>query len=271
MGQSKFKHQIYTVIFGTDTPAGKYFDVALLYCILISVFAVMLDTVKPVNQQFGEVLWMVEWFFTLLFSVEYLLRIYSSPNRVKYLFSFFGIIDLISIVPTYLALVVSGANYLLVVRLLRILRVFRIFKMVRYLADADMLLRSIWQSRRRISIFFLGVLVISVIFGCLMYVVEGSDNGFTSIPQSVYWTIVTITTVGYGDITPHTVLGKMIASMAMLVGYSIIAIPTGIITAELAGEIQRNRRKITCENCQRTGHEQDAAYCKWCGASMRQT
>ena len=256
------------VIFGTDTPAGKLFDLVLIYAILLSVAAVVLDSVASLHARFGLWFTYIEWFFTLLFTVEYFLRIYISRRPLRYIFSFFGLVDLISIIPSYLALVVTGANYLLLIRMLRVLRVFRVLKLVRYMDEANVLMRSLYLARRKILVFFVTVIVLSFIFGCLMFVVEGPTHGFTSIPKSIYWTIVTITTVGYGDMTPQTVLGQFISTVAMLLGYSIIAIPTGIITAELAGEIGRERAEKSCHNCGRSGHDSDANHCRHCGAGL---
>lgn len=262
------RSELYRVIFGTDTPAGQRFDLFLIYAILISVLVVLLDTVDSLNSQFSITFISIEWLFTGLFTVEYILRIYCSPHRPKYIFSFYGLIDLIAIAPSYLALFFVGAQYLLVIRLFRVLRIFRILKLVKYLSEAHILLRALKQARRKIFLFFMFVLVLSTLFGCLMYVVEGSNNGFSSIPKSIYWTIVTITTVGYGDITPHTVLGQLISTIAMLTGYSIIAIPTGIITAELANEMRREQSMYSCPNCVKAGHDRDATYCKWCGSEL---
>ncbi len=256
------------IVFGTDTPAGKLFDVVLLYAILLSVAAVVLDSVEALHLRYGQWFFYLEWMFTLLFTIEYFLRIYIADRPLRYMFSFFGVIDLISIVPSYLALVITGANYLLIIRMIRVLRVFRVFKLVRYLAEANILLRALYLARRKILVFFFTVIVLSFIFGSLMYVVEGPEHGFTSIPKSIYWTIVTITTVGYGDITPQTVLGQMISVLAMLLGYSIIAIPTGIVTAELAGEMGRERQCRVCQACGGRGHDGDAAHCKFCGTEM---
>ncbi len=256
------------IIFGTDTPAGRAFDVALIYAIIISVAAVMLDSVAVLHDRFGTIFFYTEWIFTLLFTVEYFLRVYISQRPLRYIFSFFGIVDLISVIPSYLALVVVGANYLLIIRLVRVLRVFRILKLVRYTAEANVLMRSLYAARRKIFVFFSGVIVLSCIFGSLMFVLEGPGNGFTSIPKSIYWTIVTITTVGYGDIAPHTVLGQLVSTLAMLTGYSIIAIPTGIITAELASELGREKQDRICRNCGRRGHEGDAIHCKFCGVDL---
>ena len=265
------REKIYQVIFGTDTTAGQRFDILLIYMILLSVLGVIFDSVGSIHDQYGTWIFRLEWVFTALFSIEYLLRIYSSPKRLSYIFSFYGLVDLLSIVPTYLALFVPGASYWLVLRLLRVLRVFRVLKLVRYLSEANILLRSMYASRRKVLVFFTVVMVLSVIFGSLMFLVEGPDNGFTSIPRSIYWTIVTITTVGYGDIAPQTVIGQIIATMAMLTGYSIIAIPTGIFTAEIAREINTARNNTRCIICERSGHHPDAEYCYHCGIELSKT
>jgi voltage-gated potassium channel len=263
---NNIKQTLSTIIFGTDTPAGKLFDMVLIYSILISVTAVVLDSVEQLHQDYGDWFFYLEWFFTLLFTIEYFLRIYISDRPLKYIFSFFGLIDLISIIPSYLALVIVGANYLLIIRMIRVLRVFRVLKLVRYMSEANLLMRALYMGRRKILIFFFTVIVLSFIFGSLMFVIEGPAHGFSSIPKSIYWTIVTITTVGYGDITPQTIAGQFISILAMLTGYSIIAIPTGIVTAEMASELGRVRSKKLCNNCGRAGHETDAVFCKYCGA-----
>lgn len=268
MTNKERREKLHTIIFGTSTPAGKRFDIVLIWAILVSVVAVMLDSIAVIDKQFDTIFHYAEWCFTVLFTLEYSTRIYCSPNRWKYIFSFYGLIDLISILPTYLALLLPAASYFLVVRLLRVLRIFRILKLIRYIREGNTLLRSMYQSRRKIYLFFMGVLVLSTVFGTLMFLVEGPENGFTSIPKSIYWTIVTITTVGYGDITPHTVLGQIISTAAMLTGYSIIAVPTGILTAELASEIQRDRIGILCGSCERPGHDSDAVHCKYCGEKL---
>lgn len=256
------------VIFGTDTPAGKYFDVVLIWTILVSVALVLLASVESWWVRYGEIFFALEWFFTGLFTVEYLTRVYCARDRRSYIFSFYGVVDLLAILPSYLALIFTGATYLMVIRLLRVLRIFRILKLVRYLSDANLLVRSLWQARRRILVFYSSVLVICCIFGSIMFIVEGPKHGFTSIPKSIYWTIVTITTVGFGDITPHTPLGQAIASMTMLIGYSIIAVPTGIVTAELAHELGREKTLARCHNCGRAGHDVDSEYCKHCGYKL---
>ena len=268
MVKPSFREKTYRVIFGTDTAAGQRFDIALIYFILLSVLAVVLSSIGSLQAQYGAWLFKIEWAFTLLFSMEYLLRIYSSPKPLRYIFSFYGLVDLLSIIPTYVALLFPGANYWLVVRLLRVLRIFRVFKLVRYLSEANLLLRSMYAARRKVLVFFTVVLVLCVIFGSLMFLVEGPDNGFTSIPRSIYWTIVTITTVGYGDITPQTVIGQIIATMAMLTGYSIIAIPTGIFTAEIAREMITESNNRQCNVCNRIGHHAEAEYCFQCGVTL---
>ncbi len=265
MNQGYVKHKLNEIIFGTETPAGKRFDVLLIGLILFSVATVIFDSMVLLTQQYRRYILWAEWGFTIVFTVEYLVRIYCSPQRWRYIRSFYGIIDLLSILPTYLSLLLPGATYLLIVRLLRVLRIFRILKLMRYINEANMLARSMALSRRKILIFLLFVLVLATVFGSLMFVVEGPENGFTSIPRSIYWTVVTITTVGYGDMVPHTPLGQVIASASMLIGYSIIAIPTGIFTAELAQEMQRNRQSAACDACGRRGHDADAGFCKYCG------
>ena len=267
--QSKsFKQSLHTVIFETDTKAGQRFDLVLIVVIMISVIVLMLESVQSVSSQYYDQLRWLEWVFTIIFSVEYALRIYCASNRIRYLRSFYGIIDLLAILPTYLSLFITGANYLFVVRLIRVMRVFKILHLVRYLSETNILLRALLSSWRKVFVFFVFVLILATLFGSIMYVVEGAHNGFTSIPKSIYWTIVTITTVGYGDITPHTVIGQAIAALAMLTGYSIIAVPTGILTAELSREMQRSRIQIQCKACGKVGHDQDAVFCKSCGHKL---
>lgn len=268
MSQSSRQKKLHTIIFGTDTPAGKLFDIVLIYMIFLSVLAMILESVESIHHAFGSWLLGAEWLFTGVFTLEYLVRIYCSPKPWRYVRSFYGLVDLLAILPSYMGLFVADANYLLMVRLLRVLRVFRVLKLVRYLSEANILVRAMLMSRRKIFVFFSSVLVLSTIFGSLMFVVEGPEHGFTSIPKSIYWTIVTITTVGYGDITPQTSLGQLIAAGAMLTGYSIIAVPTGILTAELATEMQRDRSQRRCDECRGGGHENDALYCKFCGHTL---
>ncbi len=266
MNQAELRHALYHVIFGTESRAAKLFDVVLIYLIALSVIVLMLDSIASVAERFGDWLTIAEWGFTIVFTIEYLLRIYCSPRPWAYIRSFYGLIDFISVLPTYLGLIMPGANYVLVVRLLRVLRIFRVLKLARYVMEANVLVRAMLQARRKILVFFFVVLVLSTIFGSIMYVVEGPEHGFTSVPKSIYWTVVTITTVGYGDMTPKTAMGQVVATAVMLTGYSIIAVPTGIMTAELAREIQRDRFNRACSNCSRAGHDQDARYCKYCGS-----
>lgn len=268
MARTGLRQKLYDVIFGTESKAGRRFDVVLIGAILISVGAVMLESVEAVSALYGRELIGIEWFFTVVFTIEYGLRIYSSPNRWAYLRSFYGIVDLLSIVPTYLSFFFPGARSLLVIRLLRVLRIFRVLKLSRYMGESNILLRSMTMARRKIAIFFASILVLATIIGSLMFLIEGPENGFTSIPISIYWTVVTVTTVGYGDIIPATPFGKALATMAMLIGYSIIAVPTGIVTAELATEMQRERNTRVCPNCGHAGHERDARYCRFCSAEF---
>ena len=268
MAQSPLQQTLNRVIFGTQTPAGKRFDIALIYMIGLSVLAMLLYSVDSISRDYGRELYLIEWAFTGIFTLEYAVRVYCSHNRWQYIRSFYGLVDLLAILPSYLGLIFTDMNYLLMIRLLRVLRIFRVLKLVRYLSEANTLVRAMLMSRRKILVFFSVVLVLSTVFGSLMYIVEGPEHGFTSIPKSIYWTIVTITTVGYGDITPQTALGQVIAAGAMLTGYSIIAVPTGILTAELANEMQRERVLHECSQCHLHGHEADAIYCKNCGHQL---
>jgi len=270
MNTSTFKARLNEVIFGTDTPAGKNFDLILIALILGSVLILMLDSLASLSDSALAYLKVGEWFFTIIFTLEYILRLYSSPQPWRYARSFYGLIDILSILPTYIGLIFPGANYFLMLRLFRVLRVFRVLKLVRYISDANLLLRIVRLSHRKIMVFFFAVLVLSVIFGSVMFLVEGANEGFSSIPKSVYWTIVTITTVGYGDITPQTPLGQFIASLAMLTGYSVLAVPTGILTAELTQEMQRQRSEIRCRQCERFPTDEHANYCSHCGYKLRE-
>ena len=261
---------IHQVIFGTDTPAGRNFDLILIYAILISVVVVMLESVAPIRQRFQVPLDSLEWFFTIAFTIEYGLRIYSHPSPRKYLFSFFGFIDLISILPTYLAIFIGGAESLIILRLLRVMRIFRVLKLIEYVYEANVLWRSIVASRRKILVFFCFVFVLATIFGALMFLVEGPHNdGFSSIPRSIYWTIVTITTVGFGDIVPLTSFGQMVSTVIILTGYSIIAVPTGIITSQLIDQVRAEPMRFLCNQCGDSEHNREAQYCKSCGAKLR--
>ncbi|MGL6122024.1 MAG: ion transporter [Shewanella sp.] len=266
--ESPLKRQLRTIIFGTDTPAGRYFDIALMVCIVLSVGLVSLDTVEGIHQEYGQILLTLEWVFTVIFTIEYCLRLYCATHPVLYARSFYGVVDLLSVLPSYLALLIPGANFTLVIRILRLFRIFRVLKLLRYLSEGNILLRAMIQSSRKVFLFFFSVSLIVMVLSAVMYEVEGPDNGFTSIPKSVYWTIVTITTVGYGDITPKTDLGQAIAALTMLIGYSIIAIPTGILTAEISHEVGRNRDLRQCNQCLKKGHDMNAIYCSRCGCEL---
>lgn len=266
--ESPLKRQLRTIIFGTDTPAGRYFDIALMVCIVLSVGLVFLDTVEIFHREYGQLISVLEWVFTIIFTIEYGLRLYCATHPVLYARSFYGLVDLLSVLPSYLALLIPGANFTLVIRILRLFRIFRVLKLLRYLSEGNVLLRAMMQSSRKVFLFFFSVSLIVVVLSSVMYVVEGPDNGFSSIPKSVYWTIVTITTVGYGDITPKTGLGQAIAAFTMLIGYSIIAIPTGILTAEISQEVGRHRDLRSCNQCHKTGHDIDAMYCSRCGCEL---
>lgn len=268
MTDSSLKLKLRDIIFGTESPAGKLFDMVLIYAILLSVLVVMLDSVSWIGEVYKSAFITLEWLFTVLFTIEFGLRLYCANNRWNYMSSFYGIVDLLSILPMYLSLISGDVTYLLMIRILRVLRIFRVLKLANYLSEANVLIRALLSSRQKIFVFFATVLVLSMIFGSLMYVVEGPAHGFTSIPKSVYWTIVTITTVGYGDITPQTPLGQVVASFVMLTGYSIIAVPTGILTAELSREIQYHRDHRFCDSCGKSGHESDAEHCKSCGDGL---
>ncbi|CAH6803790.1 putative Potassium voltage-gated channel subfamily KQT; potassium channel, VIC family [Vibrio chagasii] len=268
MSRKPLKHHLYVIIFGTHTPAGRAFDISLIVAILASLLVLILESIPNVMTEWSQELRYIEYSFTALFTVEYLLRLYCSPKPKSYATSFYGVVDLLAILPTYLAIIFPGASFMGVVRLLRVMRIFRILKLVRYLQDSNILLRSLLMARRKILIFFSTVGILVVIFGALIFVIEGPENGFTSIPHSIYWAIVTITTVGYGDMVPQTAIGKAIASLTMLLGYSILAVPTGIITAELSNEMNSHKELVKCPNCNRAGHDSDAIYCKHCASEL---
>jgi len=262
--------RLHEIIFEAETPAGKAFDVALLVSILLSVLVVVLESVASVRAQWGGLLRACEWGFTLLFSVEYGLRLLAVEQPWRYARSFFGIVDLLAIVPTYLSVLIPGTHSLLVIRMLRLLRVFRIFKLGRYVGEAETLLMALRASRPKIFVFLWAVLAIVVIAGSVMYLVEGEQHGFSSIPVSIYWAVVTLTTVGYGDIAPETVVGRFLAVVLMITGYGIIAIPTGIVSVELADAHRRAMRVSTraCPGCGADGHTPEAGFCNQCGAAL---
>jgi voltage-gated potassium channel len=266
---NRLKHKLHVIIQEADTPMGKAFDIMLLLSILASVLVVMLDSVKSISQRFETLFYILEWMFTIFFTLEYILRIYITKNALKnYVLSFYGIIDLLAVIPTYLSLVVSGTHFMMVIRIFRLLRVFRILKLGRYVGATQVLKESMMNSRHKIAVFLEIIVTIVVLMGSIMYIVEGPENGFSSIPRGIYWAIVTLTTVGYGDIAPSTILGQFIASAIMIMGYAIIAVPTGIVSTEM---IKSERKKSinlntqVCENCQCDQHEDIAQYCKMCG------
>jgi voltage-gated potassium channel len=265
-----WRERLRVIIFGTDTPAGKAFDVALLVAILASVIAVMLDSVASIRATYGRALDAAEWFFTLLFTVEYALRLACVSIPRQYARSFFGVVDLLAVLPTYLSLLLPGAEHLLVIRGLRLLRIFRVFKLGHFIGEASVLRKALADSRHKITVFLGTIAILVTILGTAMYLIEGEENGFTSIPISIYWAVVTMTTVGYGDIAPHTVAGKALAMVVMILGYSIIAVPTGIVTAEIVESAKTTRKLSTrrCPQCMAEGHDVDARYCKACGASL---
>jgi voltage-gated potassium channel len=263
-----WREKIHEIIFEADTRAGKLFDILLLVFILLSLVVVMLDSVVPIHNQYLTELFAIEWFFTIIFSVEYILRIIAVKKTWKYIFSFYGIIDFVSTVPTYLTLVVpGGVHFLQIFRVLRFLRLFKIFKLGRFTTEARYLGQALKASREKIIVFVIAMLCMAMILGSLMYIVEGKTNGFTSIPRSIYWAVVTLTTVGFGDISPVTPLGQFLSTIIMIMGYGIIAVPTGIVTA---GVIKKNNYNNTksCSNCAKSEHSDDAFFCNNCGNKL---
>ncbi|MFU8820546.1 MAG: ion transporter [Gammaproteobacteria bacterium] len=267
-GKGHTQEALFRIIFRSDTPGGMLFDVALIVAILLSVIVVMLMTVDAYNSKYGQLFKLIEWGFTILFTIEYGLRLYCVRNRARYAKSFFGVVDLLSVLPTYLGLILTGTAPMMVIRILRILRLFRIMHMDRYVGEANILLEVLVASWRKTLVFVYTVLTLVVIFGALMHFVEGPEGGFTNMPQSMYWAIVTLTTVGFGDITPVTPLGKLIASMIMLTGYGIIAVPMGIYFSEFAAANKRRKNRQACPSCKLKGHEADAMHCRVCGTAL---
>jgi voltage-gated potassium channel len=260
--------KLHEIIFEADTPAGKLFDVFLIIVIIFSVIGVMLESVKVINENFGKSLYLIEWIFTILFTIEYVLRLSCVGRPIGYATSFYGVVDLLAILPTYFSLIFPGTQYLLVIRLLRVLRIFRVLKLVQYLTEAKILGQALRASRRKITVFIFTVLTLVVIFGSLIYLIEGEQHGFTSIPRGIYWSIVTLTTVGYGDISPKTGLGQTVAALIMILGYSIIAVPTGIVTVELSKVSREKISTQSCPQCSAEGHDSDAIFCKYCSTKL---
>lgn len=264
---SSWKYRLHEIIYEADTPSGKLFDIILLIAILASVLFVMLESVDEINIKYGYQLNIAEWVITVLFSIEYILRIISVKKPAKYIFSFYGVIDFLSTVPKYLSLFIVGSQNLAALRALRLLRVFRILKLARFVGASNKLVIALKQSRAKIAVFLFFIVIVCIILGTIMYMVEGAENGFTSIPRSIYWAIVTLTTVGYGDIAPGTFLGQVIASSIMILGYAIIAIPTGIVSSELMkNKVETNTQ--SCPNCLKDKHQDKAVFCYHCGAKL---
>lgn len=276
MTRSRLRMRLYEIVFETDTPAGRRFDELLLAAIVASVAVVMMDSVAAMRARNGDLLHALEWGFTVLFTIEYSLRLWVAPSASRYARSFFGIVDLLAVLPTYASLVLPGGQFLVVVRVLRVIRVFRVLKLVHFVGEGTMLASALRASRHKIGVFLVAVLCSVVIVGALMYIIEGPDAGFTSIPTAVYWAIVTLTTVGYGDIAPQSPVGQILASVVMILGYGIIAVPTGIVTVELGRESERSRMaaegsgsgRPACPACGATGHTEDASFCRRCGSSL---
>lgn len=267
-GSSARKAWLHEIIFEAETPAGRAFDVLLLWSILLSTAAVLLESVESYRDDQGTLFSRVEWVFTLLFTVEYILRLWCVRRPLRYARSFYGIVDLLSILPTYVSLVIPGAQPLMVVRALRLLRIFRVFKLGHFVNQGETLMRALRASRAKIRVFLFAVLNLVLIIGAVMYLVEGPEQGFTSIPKGMYWAVVTMTTVGYGDIIPQTTLGQFISGIVMIIGYGIIAIPTGIVSVEIARAGRSGVTTRSCPDCGREGHDPDAAHCKFCGGKL---
>jgi len=274
-----WREELHEIIYEADTPAGKLFDIVLLFVIIASIILVMLESVQAINREYHDLLNVLEWIITILFSLEYIARIVTVNKPIRYIKSFYGIIDLLSTIPKYISLVFAGTHALVALRALRLLRVFRILKLARYLGASNNLVKALKASRAKIAVFLFAVVIVAIILGTIMYMVEGEENGFTNIPKSVYWCIVTLTTVGFGDIAPSTPLGQFIASLVMILGYGIIAVPTGIVSAEYTSQKKQQQQqnvmdnKIaintqSCSNCLAVGHQDKAEFCYKCGYKL---
>lgn len=263
----KLKHKIHEIVFEADTKAGKVFDVVLLIIISLSIFVVMLESVASINDKYGHILTAIEWTLTILFTIEYVVRAWSVRKPLVYIFSFFGIIDLLSIVPTFLSLLLTGTSGLMIIRMFRLIRVFRVFKLARFVGGGNQIMKALKSSKPKIVVFIGSIVIMVTILGTFMYLIEGEKNGFTSIPKSIYWSIVTLTTVGYGDITPQTGLGQFLASIIMILGYGIIAVPTGIVTSEFVKNEKKTNTQ-SCINCGLNDHDNDANFCKHCSYKL---
>ncbi|MBR9920924.1 MAG: ion transporter [Bacteroidetes bacterium] len=271
MSPQSRRDRLHEIIFEADTPSGKLFDVLLLIFIFLSVLVVMLESVNHFPPEWYDFFHVMEWLFTIVFTIEYILRLYVVRHSWKYALSFFGIVDLLAILPTYISLFIAGSQYLLVIRALRLLRVFRVFKLGHYLRAGTIITESLKRSRSKIFVFLFFILLSVTIIGSVMYLVEGGTNvGFSSIPKSIYWAIVTLTTVGFGDITPQTNLGQFFSAVVMILGYAVIAVPTGIVSAEFIRESQIARNTQACRFCGKEGHDDDAKHCKYCGELLNE-
>jgi voltage-gated potassium channel len=271
--QTPLQLDVYRIIFGTETPAGKWFDIILICVIMASVLVVMLDSIPGYHVSYGRLFLQIEWVFTLMFTVEYLVRLWCAPNRKGYALSIYGVVDLLALLPTYLSLLLPQTAPLLIIRLLRILRIFRVLRLLSLLDEANDLARALHNSTRKIFVFFSLMIILATIFGCLIYVIEGPEHGFNSIPHSIYWAIVTITTVGYGDVVPMTPMGQVLSAVGMLIGYAVIAVPTGIVTAELtlSQRLKKERAIRSSRNCSTCAHveaDPEAHYCRSCGSAL---
>jgi len=275
--KTNWKTKLHEIIYEADTPAGKLFDIVLLFVIIASIVLVMLESVKSINESYHDLLNVLEWVITILFSIEYIARIVTVQKPIKYISSFYGIIDLLSTIPKYISLIFAGTHALVALRALRLLRVFRILKLARYMGASNNLVSALKASRAKIAVFLFAVIIVSIILGTIMYLVEGEENGFTNIPKSVYWCIVTLTTVGFGDIAPSTPLGQFIASLVMILGYGIIAVPTGIVSAEYTSQRKQLKEDSDnsiatntqcCPNCSAEGHKDNAEFCYKCGQKL---
>ena len=266
--KNSWRYKVHSVIFEADTTSGKIFDIALIITILLSVIVVMLESVSSLRVKYSYYFYVLEWIFTILFTIEYILRLNTVFHPWKYATSFFGVVDLLAVLPTYLDLLIPGTHYFLIIRVLRLLRIFRVLKLVKYIGETEILVQALRASSRKIFVFMFSIFTIVIVMGSLMYVIEGEENGFTSIPRSIYWAIVTITTVGYGDISPSTPIGQVIATIVMFLGFSIIAVPSGIVTLEISDLYKYKTSTQVCQNCLAGDHDDDAKFCKNCGTVL---
>lgn len=267
--KSNWRSKLHQVIFEADTKAGRRFDIILFWAIALSVIAVMLESVKSIYAEYEQIFFILEWTFTILFTLEFILRLLSVKKPLKYVFSFYGLVDILSILPAYLGLWVVNGSSLRIIRILRLLRIFRVLKLMGFLKQASVLNKALKESKQKIMVFLFGVTILTVLLGTIMYLIESDEAGFDSIPRSIYWAIVTLTTVGYGDIHPATSLGQFVASIVMITGYAIIAVPTGIVSAEMVkAEISPQLNTQSCPSCSREGHDDNAEYCNHCGSEL---